>query len=256
MPVKDILDVAQTAGQIILENGGEVYRVEETMSIICRSYGIQIVESFVTPSVIMISLKDHEDNPITFIKRIKKRTIDMHKIHDINELSRRISSEKPSLEQVKSELKRIQTEIHYKWSTQIIATGSTTGCFTLLFGGKPLDFLFSFFIGASMKLLLKNADKLKMNDFFTNIIGGAFASIIALFATLLLPDLNSDLIIIGSIMILVPGLTITNGIRDTIAGDFYSGIARVLESVFVALGISLGSVIAFSVFYQIKEVLL
>ncbi|WBW99563.1 threonine/serine ThrE exporter family protein [Oceanirhabdus sp. W0125-5] len=254
MSIKDILEVAETAGQIILENGGEVYRVEETIAIICKSYGVDIVESFVTPSVIMISLKDDKGNPTTFIKRIKKRTVDMNKIHNVNELSRKISSNSASLEYVKEELKKIKQGNKYKYPSHIIAGGAITGCFTGLFGGNYLEFILSFIIGCIITVLLKKCDKLQLNDFFTNILGGALATFIALFSSLFM-NIESNVIIIGSIMLLVPGLTITNGIRDTIAGDFYSGISRVIEALFVAIGIVLGSVIIFSLFYYVKGVI-
>ncbi|MCM1990816.1 threonine/serine ThrE exporter family protein [Oceanirhabdus seepicola] len=254
MSIKDILEVAETAGQIILENGGEVYRVEETITIICKAYDVHVVESFVTPSVIMISLKDEDGNPTTFIKRIKKRTIDLSKIHNVNELSRKISNKSASLEEVKKELVKIKHGTNYKYFTQILAGGVVAGCFTGLFGGKSLDFVISIIIGCIIKVLLKKCDELQLNDFFTNILGGALASFIALFSSLFI-NIESNVIIIGSIMLLVPGLTITNGVRDTIAGDFYSGISRVMEALFVALGIALGSVIIFSLFYYVKGVI-
>jgi len=254
MSIKDFLEVAETAGQIILENGGEVYRVEETIAIICKAYGVHVVESFVTPSVIMISLKDEDGNPTTFIKRIKKSTIDMSKIHNVNELSRKISNKSISLDEVKKELVKIKDGTKYKYLTQIISGGVVAGCFTALFGGKFLDFVLSIVIGCIIKVLLKKCDELQLNDFFTNILGGALASFIALFSSLFM-NIDSNVIIIGSIMLLVPGLTITNAIRDTIAGDLYSGISRVIESFFVALGIALGSVIIFSIFYYVEGVI-
>ncbi len=254
MSIKDILEVAETAGQIILENGGEVYRVEETIEIICKAYGVHVVESFVTPSVIMISLKDEDGNPTTFIKRIKNRTIDMNKIHNVNELSRKISSNSASLEYVKKELVKIKNGMKYKYPTQILSAGIVAGCFTSLFGGNILEFFISTIIGCITKVLLKKCGELQLNDFFTNILGGALASFIALFSSLFM-NIESNVIIIGSIMLLVPGLTITNGIRDTIAGDFYSGISRVIEALFVALGIALGSVIIFTIFYYVKGVI-
>jgi len=48
------------------------------------------------------------------------------------------------------------------------------------------------------------------------------------------------MIIIGAIMLLVPGVTIVNAIRDTIAGDLVAGIARGADAFSSAAGISVG----------------
>ena len=42
-------------------------------------------------------------------------------------------------------------------------------------------------------------------------------------------------------MLLVPGLAITNAIRDTIAGDLVSGIARAVEAFLTAIGVAVGT---------------
>lgn len=245
MDIKKIVQVAQEAGKIILENGGEVYRVEETITRICNAYGLKIVESFATPSVIMISVTDDHGESFTLIKRIKVRNVNLEKVNKVNELSRNIKTKSLSLDYVKKQLKNINLVARYKTKTTILSSGLISGCFTVIFGGDGNDFIVSFLIGALVRLLSLILGNIKLNDFFINIMGGGLASILALSALKIGLAKNLDEVIIGSIMLLVPGLTITNALRDTIAGDLVSGISRTIEAFFAAIAIATGSAIIF-----------
>lgn len=46
----------------------------------------------------------------------------------------------------------------------------------------------------------------------------------------LIPVLNLDKVMIGDIMLLIPGIAMTNAIRDIIMGDTVSGTMRLVES--------------------------
>ena len=79
-----------------------------------------------------------------------------------------------------------------------------------------------------------------LNNFFINAIASGIAAALALGIHTLDPQADMDIMIISSIMLLVPGLAITNAIRDTVAGDYVSGVARALEAVIVAVAIAAG----------------
>ena len=93
--------------------------------------------------------------------------------------------------------------------------------------------------------------RFRVNDFFINIIGGTIAGLIGLSASSLSPVFHEDVIIIGSIMLLVPGLIITNAIRDTIAGDLISGLSRGLEAIVIAGAIAIGAAFSFKLWMYI-----
>ncbi len=93
--------------------------------------------------------------------------------------------------------------------------------------------------------------RLSVNEFFINVAGGALAAIIGLFFSYINPIFHKDEIIIGSIMLLVPGLVITNAIRDTIAGDLLSGLSRTLEAIMIAGAIAIGAAFSFKIWMSI-----
>ncbi|MBL4935132.1 threonine/serine exporter family protein [Clostridium sp. YIM B02515] len=236
-----VIHLAAYAGKIILENGGETYRVEETIIRICDAYGLKDAESYVTPTGIMISAVDTTGNTISLIKRIKSRTVNLEKISYVNDLSRSIKQKNLSIDIVKDELNKINNLSRYGLKTTLFFSSISAGFFTLLFGGNIYDFIISFFIGMIIKYISIKLSRININEFFINVLGGAIAALIALIAVELNLANNVDKIIIGSIMLLVPGLAITNAIRDTIAGDLVSGISRALEAFLIAVAIAVGS---------------
>jgi len=249
METNRILHIAAYAGKIILENGGETYRVEETICRICSSFGIKEADSFVTPTGMMISVTDESGHTSSLIKRINARTVNLEKITKVNDLSRNIMSKELSLDFIEAELNRIDSIKHYSKTIQLITAASAAGFFTLLLGGTLRDFLVTLIIGALIKLISFRFLRIGINHFFINMTGGALAAILGLiFVYYNIAD-NFDKIIIGSIMLLVPGLAITNAIRDTIEGDLVSGVSRAVEALFIAVAIAVGTGIVFKLWY-------
>ncbi len=249
MYTDNIIHIAAEAGKIILENGGETYRVEETITMICSSYGIPRTESFVTPTGIMISITNSENQTISLIRRISSRTVNLHKVSMINNLSREIASNPLSMMDIREKIEYINNLPPYSQKTTTFFSACSAGFFTLLFGGIYKDFFVAFIIGALINCLSGFLDKLNVNSFLKNMLGGALAAFIALLATSLGLGGNMDIIIIGSIMLLVPGIAITNAIRDTLAGDLVSGISRSVEALFIAMAIAAGTSVVFKIWF-------
>jgi uncharacterized membrane protein YjjP (DUF1212 family) len=241
LDINRIINLAGDAGKIILECGGETYRVEETIIRICHAYGLSNADSFVTPTGIMISAYDSKGQIISLVRRIKIRTVDLEKISRVNDLSRRIKTNNLTANFVQSELMKISSEPRYSYAVTLFFSAVAASFFTLLFGGNISDFIISFFIGIIIKSISIFLSNIDINEFFINAVGGATAALLALAAVYLKLAASVDTIIIGSIMLLVPGLAITNAIRDTISGDLVSGISRALEAFLVAVAIAVGS---------------
>lgn len=240
-----IVNLAAEAGKIMLENGGETYRVEQTINMICKSYNIANAESFVSPTAIITSTVDENGRSSTIIKRITSRSTDLEKVALINNLSRKMQSEPLTLHELDKELKYIRAFPKYTNKIKTFFAGVTTGTFTLLFGGNFGDFIIAFCVGILINLLSSMLSRLNVNDFFINAAGGSLAAIIGVFFSYINPIFHQDKIIIGSIMLLVPGLVITNAIRDTIAGDLISGLSRTLEAIMIAGAIAIGAAFSF-----------
>lgn len=247
MDTSEILDIAVDAGKIMLESGGETYRVEETMIKISLSLGLKNADGYATPTVIMLCCKDDAGRNISVVKRIIFRTFNLDKISKINNLSRNIEKNKLDACDVKKELSNIDKATAYSSKVVTLFAALAAGIFTLLFGGNFTDFIIAFIIGGIIKITSIFLSNYKIADFFIDIVGGTEASLIAVSAFKLGFTHNYDKIIIGAIMLLVPGLAITNAIRDTINGDLVSGISRAIESFIIAIAIAVGTGMIFKI---------
>lgn len=241
METSDILEAAVEAGRIILENGGETYRVEETMSRICNAFDMEDANCVVTTTSIYTSAKDLSGKTYAIVRRIRARAINLDKISKVNDLSRNIQSGNKDIASFRISLTQIDHSTMYPDIVYIVASALAAGFFTLLFGGNWRDFCVACVIGCLIKTASLWQRSIEINDFFNNVTGGAIASLIALLAVHFKIASNLNYVIIGSIMLLVPGVQIMNAIRDTISGDLLAGISRAVEALLIAVAIAVGS---------------
>lgn len=240
MDLNEILHVATFAGKIMLESGGETYRAEEIIWRICKIYGIEEAESFVTTTGIMVSIC-HNGKTYSLIRRVSTRTIDLDKVDKVNDLSRNIINRGLTVSELNEQLKIINNGERYNDKTAIIISALGAFCFVFLFGGKVPEAIAAFFIGLVIKSLSIKFAALEINQFFINSICAGITAIMAIIFLKISLINDIDKTIIGSIMLLVPGLAITNAIRDTISGDLLAGLTRAVEAFLVAISIAVGT---------------
>ena len=240
MDINRILNFASNAGKIMLQSGGETYRVEETITRICQSFSVNEVDVFASPTAVIVSII-MDGKIYSVVKRIKSRSTDLNKVHNINSLSRKIFKERPSIDFCEKELEKICKNNPYPIKTTLLYAGIATSTFTILFGGGIFDFIGAFIIGILTKSLLLFLNKSYLNEFFINSICGALISIysILLLNLGIITDLNK--VIAGSIMLLVPGLALTNSIRDVLEGQLLAGLSKAAEALFIGISTAVGT---------------
>lgn len=245
---KKLLIVALYAGEIMLKNGAETYRVEDTIVRICKSKNLSYVDAYVTPTGIFVSVDskgDSSDEIVSYIKRIKSRDINLNKVAQVNSFSRQFVETDIPLDDALSSLKSIDVSQPYsKHIKALLGSGLSSGFFALLFGGSFSAFLVAFIISSLISYILHRLSSAKFPPFLSNAIGGALLTLIAIVFSYITPlvniTLDVDKVITGAIMTLVPGVAITNAVRDSIAGDLVSGLARAAEAVIIATSIAFG----------------
>lgn len=240
----DIIDVCLLAGKIMLRSGAETYRVEDTMMRIAAAYGIKETHSYVTPTGIIFSVSSKTP---TQLVRIVDRSTDLQKVAKVNAVSRRISSGELSVQEAYSQLTEIELDAHaYPIWVQIGAASIASGCFLIMFQGVWADFLPAFIaggIGFSSLIYLHQLVEIK---FFAEFLASLIIGILSVLFVSLNIGAELDKIIIGSVMPLVPGLLITNAVRDLMAGHLVSGISKGAEAFLTAFAIGAGVAVVFS----------
>lgn len=241
-PIADIMEVCLLAGKIMLQSGAETYRVEDTMNRIAQACAIYEAHSYVTPTGIFLSIQgEHREAEQTKFLRISERLIDLNKIALVNDISRRLSTGDISLTEAYLNLREIdQAKPLYSTQLQILCAAVASGFFSMMYGGSWLDFAFAFLAGGIGYLIYINANKMVKVKFFSEVLTSFIIGAISYFLYHLVPNSHVDKIIIGSIMTLVPGVLITNAVRDLMAGDLVSGLARSAEAFFTALAVGTG----------------
>jgi len=247
MEQQAISKVCLLAGKIMLESGAETYRVEDTMVRIAQAFGMDNAQSHATPSAITFAIDMTEQ--VHFV-RIDERVTDLYKVSRVNSISRHISENKLTVADAREELLKVDDQKYlFSQLMRIFAAAFASGCFTIMFQGSWYDFLPAFVVGGLGYSALQYFNHLLKIRFFAEFL----ASFLLAFSAFVLIETNIgvafDSIIIGSIMPLVPGLLITNAVRDMMAGHLVSGITKAVEAILTALAIGAGVAIVILIFY-------
>lgn len=239
MKTRQVIEIALRAGEILLISGAEIYRVEDTIYRICRSYNVKC-EAYALPSGIFITGVGEENEPVTRIKRIRGRTANLHKIELVNSFSRSLSKKLPDYNEALSMLGQMGSMSCYNFWLRFAAAGINALAFTKLFNGSLYDSFAAFIIGLLIFVIKEKTSQIGFIQFFEYFISGMVAAGISVIAGKLFPELNIYRIIIGSIVILLPGVAITNGVKDALYGDINSSMYRLSEAVFIAVAVGAG----------------
>ncbi|QFT88637.1 Inner membrane protein YjjP [Bacillus sp. THAF10] len=240
---KTIMEICLLAGRIMMEGGAETYRVEDTMTRIAASFGMEETHCFVTPTGIFMSLNG--DNPSQLV-RINVRTTDLEKVARVNQISRRIAAGEFTVKDAKDAFEDLEaSHLLFPISLQILAAALVSGSFLIMFKGGWTDFLPAIIaggLGYCGLLFIQHYTKVK---FFAEFFAAFIIGIVTLVMVNLGIGKELDKIIIGSVMPLVPGLLITNAVRDLMAGHFVSGLSKGAEAFLTAFAIGAGVAVVF-----------
>ncbi len=247
METRRVLEIALKAGEILLTSGAEIYRVEDTARRICRCYGVDC-ESFVLPTGIFLSTIGNVPESISFVKRIRGMSVNLHRIELINTFSRHLQERPMAYEEAIQVLETIEKAGSWRLSMRLTASGIAAFAFTLLFAGGFYDGMIAMGISMLIYLVKEKISQIGFFQFFQYFISGLLAGGIGLFAVGVFPPLNLNLykIIVGALIIQLPGIGITNGVKDALYGDISSSLSRLGEAVFItaAMGTGVGLAIA------------
>lgn len=248
MNYESILTCALIIGKKMLINGAEVSRVEDTVSRILNAYGAKKIDVFTITSSMVVTVDFEGNAPLTQTRRITEYNTNFNKIDLLNNLSRYICQNTPDPEYIREEIRKIDELKGYSFVSKTLASALIAGAFTLFFGGGFTDAIPSALIGAILRLSVKITEKSGLNMVFSNIILSFLASSLAYLSVLSGIGISADKIIIGNIMMLIPGIALTNSVRDLIDGDIIAGTLRFSEACLIALAIAGGYILTLFTF--------
>ncbi|MBR9942895.1 threonine/serine exporter family protein [Clostridiaceae bacterium Marseille-Q3526] len=243
---EEVLDLALMAGHILLENGAEIYRVEETIDRICGYYGVNSENAFVLSNGIFLTAGSARESFFAKVQHIPVSGTHLNKVAAVNQLSREIVEGKHTIQDAYRILEEIRTMPGKKRWMQTLASGVGSAAFCIFFGGTFGDSLAAFAAGICLYLYVLWLSVPHLSKIVGNIGGGALVTMVCCLLYLMGVGENLNFMMIGTIMPLVPGVAFTNSIRDVADGDYISGSVRMLDALLVFFCIAIGVGIGFS----------
>lgn len=228
------------AGVMLMSSGAEVYRVEETMTRMGYSIpGVDYCTAYVMVTGILCSV-EVDGQTVTRIARIHNQSRNLEVVGAVNALSREAEKNHYSSEQLKLKLKKLKNLPNYSDGQKALWGAIGAAGFVIFFGGGLTEMFFVFLIGLAVRYGTVLCEKLKINEFFVNALLGFASAVLSVLFHNMVPSTSTSIMIISSIMLLVPGLMITNALRDSVMGEPLSALVILMQAMLIAAAIAVG----------------
>lgn len=239
---KQTLKLAALAGELMMKNGAEVSRVEDTIERICSACGVDHVEVFAVPSGVFVSIEpDEEDGEVlTYIRRLHNWTTNLKKVDNINQFSHTFAATGMSVEEGLAELDRIDRQPPFPMPLSLFGAALAAGMFGAIYSGHVKAALITAVIAVFCELFYRFLSRLDMNYYIKGMGCCAFATVLAICCESMSLLSGIGAVVIGVLMLYTPGAAITNSIRDLLGGDTLSGVTRLADAILIALTLATG----------------
>ena len=270
------LELVTRIGEVLLKNGGEIFRVQQTMQLVAKAYGIPGFQVYVLANGLFVSMQE-EGRTITRpvesgdaagqehlfgqehlasqahlasqVRYVPLSSVHLGRVAAVNNLSREIVAQKYTVEEAFQKIEQVDQLPFTSNAVQTLMSGLGAGAFCILFGGSLLDSAAAFLSGLVLWIFVLFLTARGANKIMVNILASALVTAMGVLSFHLFSFGDSmDMIVIGSIVPLLPGVPLTNSIRDYLNGDYLSGTIRMIDAVLVACCIALGVGIVLRVF--------
>ncbi|AVH57333.1 MULTISPECIES: threonine/serine ThrE exporter family protein [Streptomyces] len=242
--VPRVLDLTLRIGELLLAGGEGAEDVEAAMFAVCRSYGLDRCEPNVTFTLLSISYQPSlVDDPVTASRTVRRRGTDYTRLAAVYRLVDDLSEPEAaiSLEEAYGRLAEIRRNRHpYPGWVLTAAGGLLAGAASVLVGGGPVVF-----VAAALGAML--GDRLAwlcagrgLPEFYQFTAAAMPPAAVGVALTLAHVDVNASAVITGGLFALLPGRALVAGVQDGLTGFYITASARLLEIVYLFVGIVVG----------------
>lgn len=237
-----LVNLSVELGRRMMASGAEIHRVEDSVRRLLHAYGVEDAEVFAIPNCLMVGVNAPDQPPITQLSRIPHHGTDLDMLEQCNAVCRRLCAERPPLDAAARQINEIDA-LRPRYSERMTLLGHflVAAFFTPFFGGSGTDMLCGGLCGLSVGLSSLLFDRIPgTHDFFRTLFSAAASALLALLLAHAGLAADPDAITVGALMLLVPGVALTNAMREVMAGDIVSGVTRTAESLLTGTAIALG----------------
>ena len=243
MDYEKLLNMAAELGYQLMHSGAEIYRVEESARRLLHAYGLEDPEVFAIPNCVIVSVSTPDGHPITRMRRVPPHGTDIELLERCNSLCRRLCAETPPLDEAQRAVYALPDAVpRHDLRLVLLGYGAAPAFFAPLFGGGPADMACAFLCGLAVGLcLLCGGRFIGANSFFRTALCSALAALLAMLLVKAGVGRSVDVVTISALMVLVPGMALTNAMREIMAGDTFSALSRTADAILAASAIALGA---------------
>ncbi len=248
VPESSCMEALQLVGKIIMENGGETYRAEETVTRMGDGFGLHDVESFAVPSGLFISFRGKDGNPVTSVKRVRRLHRNLSRVDEANRISRLVETGEITAEEALVKLREVDSmpgSFRGWWC--LPAAFLCAGGFSALFGAGWLSIAVAGVVAALVQAMEMGLTRFRNFGLAASVLGGLMTALLPNLLVLAVPALQTELVVAGAIMPLVPGLAMTNAVQDSMRGDMLSGLSHGVQALLTAFLIAGGALLAVAI---------
>lgn len=240
-----LVDLAVLAGEIMMSSGAETQRTEDTMIRILSTSGLPRADAFVLSTGLTLTLSYDSSHTITVTRRAATVSTNLGRVYEVNRISRSFCNGQLTLEEAMKEMRRAKTQHLYGNALKILGGMLTSGTFSFMFGGTLTDTVAAMISGLVLMLTLPMLQSRLNRAFVTTALASLMMALTAMTLTHIGNtfwgiELRSEYIIVGAMMPVVPGVAITNAIRDMLQGDYVSACARIMDAFLTAAAVAVG----------------
>ncbi|MFJ3667556.1 threonine/serine exporter ThrE family protein [Streptomyces sp. NPDC090106] len=242
--VPRVLDLTLRIGELLLAGGEGAEDVEAAMFAVCRSYGLDRCEPNVTFTLLSISYQPSlVDDPVTASRTVRRRGTDYTRLAAVYQLVDDLSDDETaiSLEEAYRRLAEIRRNRHpYPGWVLTAAGGLLAGAASVLVGGDVIVF-----VAAALGAML--GDRLAwlcagrgLPEFYQFTVAAMPPAAIGVALTLTHVDVKASAVVTGGLFALLPGRALVAGVQDGLTGFYITASARLLEVMYLFVGIVVG----------------
>ena len=250
MPVGEsrYMEPLQLAGRLIMENGGETYRVEETITRMGRAFGLEHVESFAVPSGLFVSYRRADGDTETAVMRVHKGSTNLSRVDAVNAVSRQVESGDLTCEEALQRLQAIERRPPALTKPmQVLGAAVSAAGFTLMFGGGAAHAAVAAGVAALVQGIGQLLEQYHMHALVSTLLGSLLSTLLPMAIQRMTGLGMVDAIVAGALMPLLPGLAMTNAVQDAMRGDMISGLSHGLSAILTATLVAGGALMASAV---------
>lgn len=242
--LRDVIDLALWAGQLLLHNGAESQRVEETVHRLGTGLGCNWMDILVSPNVLIVTTTSGDEFR-TKVRRVVGMTVNMGVLTAVNDLSRHVELGIKDRVAVRAELERIDgIRSEYNRWVVVLMVGLACAGFSRLFAGDWPNFFATWLAASSATLVHQELSYRHFNHYLIIMMTAFSAGTLAGLAQKIGLIEDASTALAASALLLVPGVPLINAAEDLLKGHNVTGVTRALIGGLISMTIALGLLLA------------